>query len=182
MAKMDFVKFTPGTRKKITILFKMYGNTIKATANQILNDETLAEDCLQEVMLKLAKNPQNIGAYSSPQTKAYILKVTRGQAIDMWRKRKRIAVSQGLEPKGKRCFIEVNHSTKIGKYGYDESLDKYLERLDETDRAIVGMKYDFGMRHKEIAETLGKTLTAVDKRSERVKKKVKNFIAEIQDN
>ena len=65
MAKMDFVKFTPGTRKKITILFKMYGSTIKATANQILNDETLAEDCLQEVMLKLAKNPQNIGAYSS---------------------------------------------------------------------------------------------------------------------
>ena len=167
MAKMDFVKFTPGIEREITILFKMYGGRIKATANQILNDETLAEDCLQEVMLKLAKNLQNIGAYGSPQTKAYILKVTKGQAIDMWRKRNRTAMSQGLEPKGKR---------------YDESLDKYLERLDETDRAIVGMKYDFGMRHKEIAETLGKTLAAVDKRSERVKKKVKNFIMEMQDN
>lgn len=182
MAKMDFVKFTPGIEREITILFKMYGGRIKATANQILNDETLAEDCLQEVMLKLAKNPQNIEAYSSPQTKAYILKVTRGQAIDMWRKRNRTAVSQGLVPKGKKYSIETNHSTKIGKYGYDESLDKYLERLDETDRAIVGMKYDFGMRHKEIAKVLGKTLSAIDKRSERVKKKVKNFITEIQDN
>lgn len=50
MAKMDFVKFTPGTERD-------------------LNDETLAEDCLQEVMLKLAKNPLNIGEYGSTQTK-----------------------------------------------------------------------------------------------------------------
>lgn len=84
---MDFAKFTPRIRKEITILFKMYSKAIKAIANEILNDEALADDCLQEVMLKLAKNLDNIGEYGSPQAKAYIFRITKNQAIDIWRKR-----------------------------------------------------------------------------------------------
>lgn len=61
-------------------------------------------------------------------------------------------------------------------------MDKYLEKLDEIDRAIVGMKYDFGMQHKEIARALGRTVSSVDKRSERVKTKVKDFVMEGMDN
>lgn len=181
---MDFAKFTPRIRKEITILFKMYSKAIKAIANEILNDEALADDCLQEVMLKLAKNLDNIGEYGSPQAKAYIFRITKNQAIDIWRKRSKGDIAQGLIPNGTPYGSECCEKNKrtVGRYGYDASLDKYLEKLDEIDRAIVGMKYDFGMQHKEIARALGRTVSSVDKRSERVKTKVKDFVMEGMDN
>ncbi|MGN1334572.1 MAG: RNA polymerase sigma factor [Anaerovoracaceae bacterium] len=181
---MDFAKFTPGIRREITILFKMYSKAIKAIANEVLNDEALSDDCLQEVMLKLAKNLDNIGEYGSPRAKAYIFRITKNHAIDIWRKRSKGDIAQGLTPNGTPYGTECREDNKrtVGRYGYDESLDKYLEKLDETDRAIVGMKYDFGMQHREIAKVLGKTITSVDKRSERVKTKVKNFVMEGIDN
>lgn len=51
---MIFEKFTVGMRKETEILYRMYGKTIRAIAYQYLKDEDLAEDCLQEVMLRLS--------------------------------------------------------------------------------------------------------------------------------
>ena len=66
---MIFEKFTVGMRKETEILYRMYGKTIRAIAYQYLKDEDLAEDCLQEVMLRLSTVLDRIGAYGSPEAK-----------------------------------------------------------------------------------------------------------------
>lgn len=176
---MDFTEFTPRIRKETEILFEMYNVAIKNIAKNILRDDALAEDCLQDVMLKIAANLENIGEYGSLQAKAYIFRITRNHAIDIWRTR-RHEVTGGLIPEGKPYGAErrADNDVKVGKYGFDESLDRYLDNLNDTDRAIVGMKYGLELKNREIARALGKTVASVDKRSERIKAKVKVFIAE----
>ena len=86
---MIFEKFTVGMRKETEILYRMYGKTIRAIAYQYLKDEDLAEDCLQEVMLRLSTVLDRIGAYGSPEAKGYINAIARNTAIDMRRAHQR---------------------------------------------------------------------------------------------
>ena len=74
---MIFEKFTVGMRKETEILYRIYGKTIRAIAYQYLKDEDLAEDCLQEVMLRLSTVLDRIGAYGSPEAKGYINAIAR---------------------------------------------------------------------------------------------------------
>lgn len=151
----------------------MYGEAIKYKAKEVLKDDALAEDCMHDVMLKLSCNLEVIGEYGSSQAKALIYRITSNHAIDMLRSRKHEVLSE--MPEKEQGYIENTYSIfddSIGEYGYDRSLDDYLENLDEVDRAIVGMKYDYGMKHKDIAALLGKSVTAIDKRSERIKIKI----------
>ena len=69
---MIFEKFTVGMRKETEILYRMYGKPIRAIAYQYLKDEDLAEDCLQEVMLRLSTVLDRIGAYGSQIGRAHV--------------------------------------------------------------------------------------------------------------
>ena len=60
-------KFTTGMRRETEILYQMYGKAICAIAYKYLRDNELAEDCLQEVMLRLAAILERIGEYGSPE-------------------------------------------------------------------------------------------------------------------
>ena len=78
-------KFTTGMRRETEILYQMYGKAICAIAYKYLRDNELAEDCLQEVMLRLAAILERIGEYGSPEVLRLIYAITRNQAIDIQR-------------------------------------------------------------------------------------------------
>ena len=78
-------KFTTGMRRETEILYQMYGKAICAIAYKYLRDNELAEDCLQEVMLRLAAILERIGEYGSPAVLRVIYAITRNQAIDIQR-------------------------------------------------------------------------------------------------
>ena len=176
---MNLTKFDRHTRREMEKIYKMYHLAVKYKALSILKDEALAEDCMHEVMLKIAANLDSLGEYGSQRAKGFIMTITYNQAVDMYRRRKHEETS-GLIPVGKPFGSDHVHDNDIviGKFGYDATLDTYMENLDDVDRAIVGMKYSYKMKHKEIAKVLGKTVTAIDKRSERIKTKIKTLIME----
>ncbi|MBR4410637.1 MAG: sigma-70 family RNA polymerase sigma factor [Firmicutes bacterium] len=176
---MDLKGFTPHVRREMAKIYAMYSVAIKYKALSILKDEALAEDCMHDVMLKIAANLDCLGEYGSQRAKGFIMTITQNHAIDIYRRRKREEAS-GLIPSGDPFGSDHVHDNDvvIGKFGYDATLDTYMENLDDIDRAIVGMKYGYKMKHKEIAKVLGKTVSAIDKRSERIKTKVKAFVME----
>ena len=180
---MDLTKFTPHVRREIDIIYRMYSKAIKYKALSILKDEALAEDCMHDVILKIAANLECLDEYGSPRAKGFIMTITNNHAIDMYRKRKH-EDPKGLSPDGKPIGADHVHDNdiKVGEFGYDATLDSYMKRLDDTDKAIVGMKYDLKLKNKEITVLLGKKVTTIDKRSERIKNKVKGFLMEGMDN
>lgn len=63
----------------------------------------------------------------------------------------------------------------------DERIDevaKCIDMLPETDRQIIILKYDLELQSKEIAKIMKMSVTAVDNRVSRAKRKIKVMLGE----
>lgn len=176
---MIFEKFTVGMRKETEILYRMYGKTIRAIAYQYLKDEDLAEDCLQEVMLRLSTVLDRIGAYGSPEAKGYINAIARNTAIDMRRAHQRaMGNPQNEEPDAEIAKQSVEDQYFIRGDGFSEEIHSYLDRLDALDRQIIYLHYGRHMKYKDIAKVLHRSKTSIEQRASRARKRLELIILE----
>lgn len=128
-------KFTTGMRRETEILYQMYGKVICAIAYKYLRDNELAEDCLQEVMLRLAAILERIGEYGSPEALRLIYAITRNQAIDIQRAYTRAMGSpQNVEPDEMLVKQSVEDKYFMRGDGISEELHHYLAKLEEVDQ------------------------------------------------
>lgn len=132
-------------------LFNEHKKLVFAIALSILRDFELSEDVLQEVFIKLFKQLKHNKISNS---KAWLIKVTRNTALDLYRKKKREIT--GFDD----VFFEQANILS------DDPLDKivltkYIQLLDFEERQIVIMKDFSGMKHKEIANILEMPLGTV---------------------
>lgn len=176
---MIFEKFTVGMRKETEILYRMYGKTIRAIAYQYLKDEDLAEDCLQEVMLRLSTVLDRIGAYGSPEAKGYINAIARNTAIDMRRAHQRaMGNPQNEEPDAEIAKQSVEDRYFIRGDGFSEEIHSYLDKLDALDRQIIYLHYGRHMKYKDIAKVLHRSKTSIEQRASRARKRPELIILE----
>jgi RNA polymerase sigma factor, sigma-70 family len=113
----------------------------------VLKDYSLAEDCMQDVFIKVK---QNISQYSGKSNgKAWILQIARNQAIDIIRKRKNIVTEIDIDDAYGLNFEDSN-SLLLDQI----ILKKALEHLDLIERQIVILYAISGFSHKEIADIL----------------------------
>lgn len=115
---MEIKKFTPGTKKEIEMIYEMYEGLIKKVTAPILCDDALTEDCLHEVILRLAAVPERLGELGSRRTKTFIIVVARNLALDMVKKKTReICVDEEDESNeafSMKEFVTVISSMKTG--------------------------------------------------------------------
>ena len=174
--KMIFEKFTVGMRKETEILYRMYGGAIRATAKLYLGDDALAEDCTQEVMLRLSTVLDRIGEYGSDRAKTYIYEITKNAALDMLDKQKH---AMGILDKAADLAGELGWKSEDRYFvenGLSAEMNSYLQRLKERDRTIILMHYVMGMRFDEIAKMLGMRKEAVMQRASRTRKTIELMI------
>ena len=173
---MIFEKFTVGMRKETEILYRMYGGAIRATAKLYLGDDALAEDCTQEVMLRLSTVLDRIGEYGSDRAKTYIYEITKNAALDMLDKQKH---AMGILDKAADLAGELGWKSEDRYFvenGLSAEMNSYLQRLKERDRTIILMHYVMGMRFDEIAKMLGMRKEAVMQRASRTRKTIELMI------
>ena len=167
---MVFEKFTVGMRKETEILYRMYSGAIRATAKLYLNDDGLAEDCVQEVML------ERIGEYGSARARTYIYEITKNAALDMLDKQKH---AMGILNKAadlvreQGCMAEDRYFVENG---LSAEMNDYLRRLKAKDRAIILLHYGEGLRFEEIAKMLGMSKEAAMQRASRTRKTIELMI------
>ena len=173
---MVFEKFTVGMRKETEILYRMYSDAIRATAKLYLNDDGLAEDCVQEVMLRLSTVLERIGEYGSARARTYIYEITKNAALDMLDKQKH---AMGILNKAadlvreQGCMAEDRYFVENG---LSAEMNDYLRRLKAKDRAIILLHYVEGLRFEEIAKMLGMSKEAAMQRASRTRKTIELMI------
>lgn len=86
-------------------LYKQYSNIILIYAMSIVRDVHLAEDIMQDVFIKVGHNASKYK--SNKNAYAWILTVTRNQAFDVLRKRKKESVGFEFDIQG------TNNETSI---------------------------------------------------------------------
>ena len=174
-------KFTTGMRRETEILYQMYGKAICAIAYKYLRDNELAEDCLQEVMLRLAAILERIGEYGSPEALRLIYAITRNQAIDIQHAYTRAMGSpQNVEPDEMLVKQSVEDKYFMRGDGISEELHHYLAKLEEVDQQILYLHDCCCVNFSEIAKFLGRNKASVEQRASRARKRLARMILEAE--
>jgi RNA polymerase sigma factor (sigma-70 family) len=154
-------------------LYRRYANKVYGKCISILKNDAEARDAMQDIFVKIMLNLGNFGEKS--QFSTWVYSITYNYCIDAIRKKK----------KEKTMFSEdIERAPDVAE---DEVPDQFLmemdvknlkivlEALPDSDRLILIMKYHDDMSIRDIADTLGKTESAVKMKIKRAKEKAKEL-------
>jgi RNA polymerase sigma-70 factor (ECF subfamily) len=149
------------------LLYERYSPKIYAKSISLLHDEFLAQDCTQEIMMKLLLNLSKFSNKSKFST--WVYSITYNYCIDKIRKRKKdpsimvkdFSYYDKEDDIDDRLLMEVRV----------ERLKKILEKIPIADKSILLMKYMDSMSIKEIGEITQKSESAVKMKIKRAKQK-----------
>ena len=162
-------------------LFNKYLPMMRNLAYSIIKDHHLAEDAVQEAMIRLSQNTYKIDNIDSNQSKNYVYTVTKNEALKITIKendRKKFEEDVLFYDESGLNNIEgqLDIDAFCDKYGFSIGIAEVINNLGEIDKDIIIYKYGAGYSLKEIAELIGLNYDAVIKRHQRALKKVKEVL------
>lgn len=158
---------TEEQKSKFILLYEQYRKLMFYVANEVLHDTHLAEDAVQEAFFRIAKNFSKIGEVSCPQTKSFVVIITRNVALTMISKesKERSTVEEAS------LVSDVVTDTTFDDVAYNELIDAILE-LPEKYRDVLYLHHVYGYSYNEVANLLGVSSDATKKRAQRAKAKL----------
>lgn len=109
----------------------------------------MSEDALSESFFRLAKNFQKVHNFPSHKLRAYFVIIVRNVSVELLRRENRTeAVPYNDElahAAGEDDFPDCD----------DSRLAECLDKLGDTDREILYLRFELGLEYGEIAHTLG---------------------------
>jgi RNA polymerase sigma-70 factor, ECF subfamily len=141
-------------------VYRRYSRSVYSLAYRVLSDSAGAEDVVQEVFLKLWRQPESYNPERG-SLGPWLLSVTHNRSIDVLRRRKvrdeyqlpetlefeDIVVDQGADPSD---LASLNESA--------DAIRRALTQIPEAQRKAIEMAFFQGKTHAEISEELGEPL------------------------
>lgn len=154
---------TEEAKQDFTLLYGTYRKLMHWVANNILHDESLAEDAVHEAFLRIIKNFHKMNEILCAETRGFVVVVVRNVALNMWEKKR-----------PEKEFYEI---TEDISFGSDETADKICRKeiideilsLPDTMKEILFLYGYLGYNIKEIAGLLNITEQAAYKRLQRAR-------------
>ena len=142
-------------RARFEETYQAYRALMFRLARNILQDDNLAEDAAADAAMKLWANYDCLTEPTGPQAKRYVAVLTEHRAIDLLRKRKREATIPLEE-------IETYHAPA---WNPEQRLDVMaaLNQLPNEQRTAVQLALICGLTAKQIADTMGCTVSKAEK-------------------
>ncbi len=158
-AKKDSKNFTE-------IYLKYYQNIFNYFYYALNFNKELAQDLTQEVFFKAFKNLKNY-KFQGFSYLSYLQKIAHNLLVNYYKKQKTLPLQdENLQP--------TSISEKIiAKSALNDLLDE-IQKLRPNYREVILMKYQNGLKIKEIAQILNKSENAVKLILSRARKKLKN--------
>lgn len=149
-------------------LYDRYGKMLYSVAYNILQNESDAEDAVQETFERVIKY-SHITDENSAETKAYLIIICRNVAFNM-QNNKLNAVTDDID----NVWIETQEefSNPINIILSEESINEIsviIEKLTPIYQDVLLLKINHELTNKEIAEVLDISVSAVEKRFARAK-------------
>lgn len=126
-------------------LYEKYNKLVYSMAIAKLNSHGLAEECVQETFLIVAKKINRFAQMDEEHRRNLICTIARGKAIDGIRREDNIAYAQNIE--------DVN----ISYFDSFEMLElaEEIRKLNEKEQTFIFLKYIYGFSNTEIAKMYG---------------------------
>lgn len=124
-------------------------------ASSILGEREGAKDVVQEVFLKLCKQPwRDVEGHLVN----WLFRVTRNQALDLLRKEKRMSLFENPETMERLAGVGESYGQDARTQERVGSLLELVGLLPGKERELVTLKFQQGLSYKEISEVTGMTV------------------------
>lgn len=154
-------------------LYNNYKNYVFKLSYSFLNDHYLAEDCLQEIFIIIAKNFDKIDSIDSKRTKNLIITITKCVSMKIYNKRMsndELALDKDID---KNAAIKSNVEDEMFNRYTVQALYSAIDGLEEHYKIPLILKDFYSFSCKEISEMLGINKHNVRKRLSRARLKIK---------
>jgi len=131
------------------------------------------EDQVQEAFVKLWDNCKDVPV---DKAKSYLFTLVNNQSLNELKHQKVVLKYQQEKPNSK---TDISPEYVLQEKQFKDKLEKALSSLSEAQRVAFMMNRVEGKRHKEIAEILGISRKAVEKRIYTALEKLREQIEEI---
>ncbi|MFV0315750.1 MAG: RNA polymerase sigma factor [Microthrixaceae bacterium] len=145
-------------------------------ANGILRNPSLAEDAVQETMIKAWQSLERFRGDSS--LRSWVLSIAHNTSISMLRRRREAVMAPEDMPEIPGGIDPARSSSAMADL---RAVRSALEDLDELSRSIVVFREVEGMSYQEIAETLRVPVPTVKTRLLRARKRLAEAIGSAED-
>ena len=146
-------------------IYEKYKDKAYMTAFDILGDSALAEDCVSEVFLSIAKNFKKVNILKPYEIVRYIVISSKNRAYDIVRKERKYKEHELLN---EDIYPDDNSLSEINIALWKE----VIKGLKPTDRDILYLKLIKGYDYKDISQMLGISNAAAKQRFWEAKKKL----------
>jgi RNA polymerase sigma-70 factor (ECF subfamily) len=167
-----------GDRASFELLYERYSGVLFSTAFRILNDQTAAEDVLQDVFIQIwEKAPLYDPTRGKPLT--WAVTMTRNKAIDRLRsqqRRNRLKDEMEAQASVFEEFSDRSSLDEVQSVERGELIRQAVRQLSKEQRKAIELAFFSGMSQSEIAEELGEPLGTVKARIRRGMMKLKEII------
>ncbi|MFA5931941.1 MAG: RNA polymerase sigma factor [Candidatus Paceibacterota bacterium] len=137
-------------------------------------NKEIAKDLTQDTFMKVFKY---LGREDIENHKAFVYTIAKNTVIDYWRKAKSIPESH--LPEGFFESIEGKDNTETSiDYSIFLSL---LDKLSESDREVILLRYLEDMSSRDMAELLGERENTILVRISRAREKLRDLFKEIEN-
>lgn len=150
-------------------IYYTYRNQMYSIACGILKDESLAEDAVQEALLRLAKQITVFREMPENEVRAYILITTKNTAINIYKKEQKYNRNIISIEDAAPLFIEDNVLAQQISNERQRTLAAIIADLPALQRNILTLRYTHEMKCSEIAIALGRKPATVRKELSRAR-------------
>ncbi|AXT60293.1 sigma-70 family RNA polymerase sigma factor [Aquimarina sp. AD10] len=143
-------------------IYDMYSENVYGIINTILKDDTLSEEVLQDVFIKIW-NKAPLYSEKKGRFFTWILNIARNAAIDKTRSKSYKNTTQNLTVDSFVDILEdkTNFVSKIDSIG----IKKYIQSLEPICKKVIDLLFFKGFTQKETAEELDIPLGTVKTRN-----------------
>jgi RNA polymerase sigma-70 factor, ECF subfamily len=159
----------------LRMIIDEYSPAMYRVARSIVRDAALAEDVVQESVVKAWK--ALAGFRGDASLRSWVLRITHNTAISTLRKRREEYRDPSMMPEDATLDAIGPHREVAGKMMLDE-LWTALDQLDDLSRTIVILREIEGMPYEDIAEALQIALPTVKTRLFRARRQLATSLSE----
>ncbi|MDE6774863.1 MAG: sigma-70 family RNA polymerase sigma factor [Ruminococcus sp.] len=160
---------------KLQRLYELYEQPMYRIAFAVLKNSAYAEDAVSDAFERIVRKISRIGSPESSETRSYIIKVIKNTAIDQYRRN--TVFYRRNRPIDEETERIPDSSVNVENVIIQDSMASLTEKLSDSDRKIIELRFNEQMPWREVAEHLSLTETTVRKRFERARKKLKGELS-----
>lgn len=154
-------------------LYEKYKNLMFYIAKGVLKDDHLSEDAVQEAFFRIAKNFQKINEVPSPQTRNFVVIITRNISISM------LKGMDNVKDIDAYSAAEIAATTdETFEAVSTKTLVECILKLPENYRDILYLYHLYGYSFNEISSLLSLPVEAAKKRAQRARRMLKEILEE----